>query len=342
MASNIPEGPSAAPEAPKIIPVQLEAESPTQATELSGIAYVREIRSSKASVASSLYESIEENGRTYHKYKEGKYFLPNDELEQNRLDLQHHICKMSLHDRLFLAPLKASELKHALDFGTGTGIWAIEFADQFPNCQVIGSDLSMIQPEMIPRNLSFEIDDIEDTWVYPIKFNFIHGRLMAFAMESPASIFKNAFASLAPGGYFEMQDLHLPIRGLDDCLEGTTMARSSALLLDACTKVGMDPTTTDRYKSLMEAVGFVDIKEVVIEWPIGTWAKGEYHKRIGAWFRRDMEVGTEGILMGLFTRILGMSREEVLEMVAELKREMRDPKIHAFQPFHVVYGRKPY
>jgi methylase of polypeptide subunit release factors len=55
---------------------------------------------------------------------------------------------MSLHGRLHLAPLKDIKLERALDFGTGTGIWAIEFAEKYPNCQVIGSDLSPIQPEL--------------------------------------------------------------------------------------------------------------------------------------------------------------------------------------------------
>ena len=30
------------------------------------------------SVTSSLYHFVDENGRTYHKYKDGKYMLPND------------------------------------------------------------------------------------------------------------------------------------------------------------------------------------------------------------------------------------------------------------------------
>ncbi|RYP77721.1 hypothetical protein DL769_003341 [Monosporascus sp. CRB-8-3] len=35
--------------------------------------------SSTMSVASSIYDHVVENGRTYHRYKEGKYMLPNDE-----------------------------------------------------------------------------------------------------------------------------------------------------------------------------------------------------------------------------------------------------------------------
>ncbi|RYP19993.1 hypothetical protein DL765_003042 [Monosporascus sp. GIB2] len=39
--------------------------------------------SSTMSVASSIYDHVVENGRTYHRYKEGKYMLPNDESEQD-------------------------------------------------------------------------------------------------------------------------------------------------------------------------------------------------------------------------------------------------------------------
>ncbi|KAM3079856.1 hypothetical protein ACMFMF_003277 [Clarireedia jacksonii] len=37
-----------------------------------------ECRSSLESVDSELYQHIEENGRTYHRYKMGQYPLPND------------------------------------------------------------------------------------------------------------------------------------------------------------------------------------------------------------------------------------------------------------------------
>ncbi|KAI7112772.1 hypothetical protein KC352_g35270, partial [Hortaea werneckii] len=32
-----------------------------------------------------------ENGRRYHAYRAGKYPMPNDEAEQERMDMQHHI-----------------------------------------------------------------------------------------------------------------------------------------------------------------------------------------------------------------------------------------------------------
>jgi methylase of polypeptide subunit release factors len=45
--------------------------------------------------------------------------------------------------------------------GTGTGIWATKFANERPEATVLGTDLSPIQPNLVPQNCSFEIDDLE-------------------------------------------------------------------------------------------------------------------------------------------------------------------------------------
>mgnify|MGYP003662785874 FL=1 len=40
---------------------------------------------------------------------------------------------MTLHDQLFLAPITDNP-QHALDIGTGTGIWAIDFGQLPKSC----------------------------------------------------------------------------------------------------------------------------------------------------------------------------------------------------------------
>jgi ubiquinone/menaquinone biosynthesis C-methylase UbiE len=72
--------------------------------------------------------------------------LTSEQREANRLDLQHHLFAKTFGNRLYFAPL--NEPRNALDIGTGTGIWAIEFADEFPNCHVVGTDLSPGQPTL--------------------------------------------------------------------------------------------------------------------------------------------------------------------------------------------------
>ena len=68
-----------------------------------------------------------ENGRRYQSYRDGAYTLPNDEEEQERLDLYHHIWLLILDGELFVAPLENP--RKVLDIGTGTGIWAMDFAE---------------------------------------------------------------------------------------------------------------------------------------------------------------------------------------------------------------------
>jgi methylase of polypeptide subunit release factors len=72
--------------------------------------------------------------------------MPMDEQEMDRIDMAHTKYYMLLEKRRFLAPIDSNPQK-VLDLGTGTGIWAIDFADQFPSAEVIGVDIAAIQPQ---------------------------------------------------------------------------------------------------------------------------------------------------------------------------------------------------
>jgi methylase of polypeptide subunit release factors len=57
------------------------------------------------------------------------------------LDLNHHLCTMLLDDQLHLAELPDDTALRILDVGTGTGIWAMDMGDKFPNAEVVSSRL---------------------------------------------------------------------------------------------------------------------------------------------------------------------------------------------------------
>lgn len=78
-----------------------------------------------------------------HKESHTKYCQRQSELD--RLDLQHHIFSLLFNGKLHFAPVKSPQ--RILDWGTGTGIWAIDIAEEFPSAEVIGTDLSPIQPK---------------------------------------------------------------------------------------------------------------------------------------------------------------------------------------------------
>lgn len=134
--------------------------------------------------------SVQEHGRTFNTYSgENKYFLPNDGEEQDRLDAQHELWLLLLGGKLALAPLFTEQDDHpqgldvdVLDIGTGTGIWAWQFARQHPRARVVGTDLSLIQhargeEDPVPPNCTFVQEDSEEGWGHDHLFDYIHWRM---------------------------------------------------------------------------------------------------------------------------------------------------------------------
>jgi methylase of polypeptide subunit release factors len=121
------------------------------------------------------------------------YLLPNDETEAERLDIHHALFLAVYNGKLHLAPIK-SDVQRVIDLGTGTGIWAIDFADQYPSAQVIGNDLSPIQPNIVPPNLQFFVDDIEDSWGYEDQpFDYVHARFLAGSILDWPKLMRQAY-----------------------------------------------------------------------------------------------------------------------------------------------------
>jgi 2-polyprenyl-3-methyl-5-hydroxy-6-metoxy-1,4-benzoquinol methylase len=109
-----------------------------EADSFSDEGFAESINTSYAtSIASEIRRGIEENGRTYPAYGLNEYGLPIDEQEQDRNDLQHAKFMLILGDNLHLAPIR-EDPSRILDLGCGSGIWAIDMADRYPNADVIG------------------------------------------------------------------------------------------------------------------------------------------------------------------------------------------------------------
>ncbi|KAI6864835.1 S-adenosyl-L-methionine-dependent methyltransferase [Hortaea werneckii] len=301
-----------------------------------------DVESGSTSLSESIYNYRREHGRTYHAYKDGKYIFPNDEREADRLDLQHHIFRLTFGNRLFFAPLQNP--KHCLDIGTGTGIWAEEFAEDFPFCQVIGIDLSPGQPTLVPPNLKFMIDDAEDLWLYAEAFDFIHARLMAGCFADWPNFFRQAYQNLEPGGWLEVQDYGLPVKSSDGTHTGTDLHRWGQLLCEASMKLGrpLGSDCSDYYVQWMQDAGFVDIQVRMFMWPSCGWPKDPYMKEIGRWNQVNILDGLEGFCLALLTRGLGWKKEEVDVLVAKVSNDLRNRKIHAYFPMPVVFGRRPF
>lgn len=82
------------------------------------------------SLDSAVDDYIFSHGRRYHRFREGAYHFPNDDIEQEREDMKHAMVVNLCGDKLHFAPLEELDqrggLQKVIDLGTGTGIWAID------------------------------------------------------------------------------------------------------------------------------------------------------------------------------------------------------------------------
>ncbi|KAF9777151.1 hypothetical protein IL306_004568, partial [Fusarium sp. DS 682] len=93
-----------------------------------------------------------------------------------------------------------------------------EFADRHPNAEIIGTDLSPCQPEWVPPNVRFEIDDAALDWTWePNQFDFIHIRYIFGAIKDWSALFSEAYRCCVPGGWVQSAEADVEFR----CDDGT-------------------------------------------------------------------------------------------------------------------------
>ncbi|KAK6951648.1 hypothetical protein Daesc_006171 [Daldinia eschscholtzii] len=211
----------------------------------------------------------------------------------------------------------------------GTGIWAIEFAFQNPQSFVIGTDLSPIQPEFLPENCKFEIDDAEDEWTFGEKFTYIHGRALMSCFDNPAAVVKQGFEHLEPGGFMEFQDGLFPMNYVGEPPTESALYRWNEMMLEGVTRLGRSWSNVKNYRRYFEEAGFENIVEKRFYWPTSPWAKGQYYKTVATYFQEDLLTGLEGISLKVLG-VLGLSPEQVREFVEDVKKDLRSTSIHAY------------
>ncbi|CCF43091.1 TAM domain methyltransferase [Colletotrichum higginsianum] len=294
-----------------------------------------------ASLTSSIRDYNFENRRRYHKYKEGQYHFPNDDPEQEREDMKHamvvHLCGGSLHS----APLENPQ--KVLDVGTGTGIWAIDMGDEYPEADIIGIDLSPIQPDFVPPNVQFIVDDAEVEWVYPDDtFDYVHLRNMAPSIKKWPELFAEAYRVLKPGGWIEMQEMRW-VYGCDDGTIGPDYApaKMGANIKEGLARLGVEMNAAESYPTRVENAGFVNLQHEVKKVPVGPWAKDNNLRKIGDYCLAAIYDGLHAITIGPFTRGLGWSPVEVEVFLIQVRKDLLNPAIHAHVYFHSLSAQKP-
>ena len=299
---------------------------------------------STTSLRSSIYDYETRHGRSYHAFHAGKYIVPNDELEQERMNLHYHALRLSMGDKLYHAPISQSP-GGILDVGTGTGIWAIDAADAHPSAHVIGFDLSPIQPTWVPPNLHFEVVDADEPWGYQAKrFDLVHTRFMnGFSIRSWPHFYSEAFSCLKPGGWVENQEFDCQMLSDDKTIPEKSYAQDWVRLWnEGAAKAG---ATGRCYPGQMEAemrdAGFVNVHRKTYKMPIGPWPKDALLKEAGLFGLVALLEGMSGLSVKIFVELLGWQHEELEVFLAEVRNELKKKAIHMYWPVYIILGQRP-
>ncbi|CAM1508773.1 Fc.00g056210.m01.CDS01 [Cosmosporella sp. VM-42] len=277
------------------------------------------------------------------------HWAPSDEKHRESLDICHYVDTILLPGELYLAPVGEHDV---LDIGTGTGIWAMDFADKHPEASVIGTDISLIQPEWVPANLHFELHDCNREWYFRQCFDYIHVRRMYGSIDDWPAFMEKGYKNLKPGGYIESHEVSVRFESDDESVEnGGCLERWGKMFKEAGDRTGRSFTIVedDTQTISMEGAGFTNIearefklnRALQNQIPIGGWPQDRKLRDAGCYTRRAYDNDLEGLALYLATEVLGWCESKAYTLATDVRRTLRSSQVHAYVRLKVVYGQKP-
>lgn len=212
-----------------------------------------------------------------------------------------------------------------------------------------GVDVAPTQPDWVPPNCHFELDDIEQLWTWPDSFDFIYSRDLLLAIrnwpklidqtykwELSGSFFRSIPDSnrhLKPGGWVEFQAI-IGVLGCDDdsIPENSYLRKFSSTMEAGSTQFGASLSDPMRWKGWFEDRGFCNVTQRVFKLPFNPWAADPRLKILGAWEMENLLGGLEAMVSRMFQKGLGWTRDEVTVFLEHLKREITNPGFHGYWP----------
>ncbi|KAF8484278.1 S-adenosyl-L-methionine-dependent methyltransferase, partial [Gautieria morchelliformis] len=128
--------------------------------------------------------------------------------DHEMLDEMHEAMKFYLGGRLSLAPLeKSAPPMSIMDMGCGSGAWAIQAAEQFPDVDMLAVDITMLPSRPLPPNLRFQILDLTKPCPFGSQlFDIVHARSVFLHLPNFEEVLNSVMQLVKPGGWLLLDD----------------------------------------------------------------------------------------------------------------------------------------
>ncbi|KAF8125678.1 S-adenosyl-L-methionine-dependent methyltransferase [Mycena galopus ATCC 62051] len=212
--------------------------------------------------------------REYHAYPGAQYALPTDDVERQRLLLQHNLLKRIFENKVLLAPVTFTQGDRVLDIGTGPGLWALDMEQAVgPAVHICGVDIeSRLFPASPPKNMAFQVESVlslPSDWTDT--FTLVHQRLLMVALQIPEwpQALGEIYRVLRPGGWVQLGEWIPWIEGGNPDKPCTEKIVSLTRCLTKSRNLYVDCAL--HMPAMLEQAGFVDVKAEGRMLRMGKW-----------------------------------------------------------------------
>ncbi|KAF9265442.1 S-adenosyl-L-methionine-dependent methyltransferase [Marasmius fiardii PR-910] len=280
------------------------------------------------------------------------YLLPADEDETKRFELHQRLMQFVFGGKNYVGPIRETlqfgQHRRILDLGTGSGLWAVSMADEFPRAEVIGIDLAPLQPRDVPPNCTFELYDLDQGPIpYPDGyFDFVHARSIHTGIRDYAAFLGEITRILRPGGLVLLIEPDLtPLadgKPLVSSRNGHGMYDWFSLweTYRAClTRQGIDVNVPGK---LAELIASTENYEAIVKRdgniPVGFWPADPSMLTVGQLQWMDYELLLPA-LKPLFLSV-GLPETHVRTLIGNAQRDLYHPTLNLSAHIHIVYATK--
>ena len=260
------------------------------------------------------------------------YLLPKDLGETNRLDFQHYMLRYALKGN-YGAPVESP--RDILDVGSGTGRWAMDMAQQFPDATVVGMDLqppaveTRSTPLPVPPNYRFAAGNILERAPFADNsFDFTHQRFLTLAIQ--AARWPDVVAELLrvtrPGGWVELVETEPP-------LGAPALDQLAAWGVELTRRRGIDMSLMARIGELLQHAGAGSVTARTVKLAVGKPAG-----HVGAMAAVDYLTALAAVRTPLAK--MGIVDEATFDAWMARARQEFDQGV-LIQPIYLAFGRKP-